>query len=267
VDQCHSATRKRLAESSKMDTHQTGGLHTGNVAPATTTDKPGMMHHTGAPAAKRGGMFGGRKHDESAVAAGGHGGKFKLNAGAKTGLLIAELLTLLAFIVTLGGLSAMQKQANKISGALPAATQLVYNDQFQSAGQTPYPNDGDKQFGLQWWILMFELFIFLTITFLLIAMPRQLLRLKHVALAFLVYVFVLATLQVNSLFWFNRSAIARSVYGSSRIRATLAGALLACICNAFSIIFLGLLRDARDDHLHGHGSKRVGHDATGSDAV
>jgi hypothetical protein len=37
--------------------------------------------------------------------------------------------------VTLGGLSAMQKQANKISGALPAATQLVYNDQFQSAGQ------------------------------------------------------------------------------------------------------------------------------------
>jgi hypothetical protein len=33
------------------------------------------------------------------------------------------------------------------------------------------------------------------------------------------------------------------------------GALLACICNAFSIIFLGLLRDARDDHLHGHGSK------------
>jgi hypothetical protein len=22
--------------------------------------------------------------------------------------------------------------------------------------QTPYPNDGDKQFGLQWWILMFE---------------------------------------------------------------------------------------------------------------
>ena len=42
-----------------------------------------------------------------------------------------------AFIVTLGGLSAMQKQANKISGALPAATQLVYNDQFQSAGQVP----------------------------------------------------------------------------------------------------------------------------------
>ena len=35
-----------------------------------------------------------------------------------------------------------------------------------------------------------QLFIFLTITFLLIAMPRQLLRLKHVALAFLVYVFV-----------------------------------------------------------------------------
>ena len=43
-------------------------------------------------------MFGGRKHDESAVAAGGHGGGFKLNAGAKTGLLIAELLTLLVSV-------------------------------------------------------------------------------------------------------------------------------------------------------------------------
>ena len=57
-----------------------------------------MWCAAGAPAAKRGGMFGGRKHDESAVAAGGHGGKFKLNAGAKTGLLIAELLTLLVSV-------------------------------------------------------------------------------------------------------------------------------------------------------------------------
>ena len=38
-----------------MDTHQTGGLHTGNVAPATTADKPGMMHHTGAMRTPAGG--------------------------------------------------------------------------------------------------------------------------------------------------------------------------------------------------------------------
>jgi hypothetical protein len=40
-----------------------------------------------------------------------------------------------AFIVTLGGLSALQKRANAL--ALDPATRLVYNDQFQSAGQVP----------------------------------------------------------------------------------------------------------------------------------
>jgi hypothetical protein len=73
----------------------------------------------GAPAAKRGGMFGGRKHDESAVAAGGsHGGSFKLNAGAKTGLLIAELLTLLVSVPHPAALSAIPPVASSTQRSL-----------------------------------------------------------------------------------------------------------------------------------------------------
>ena len=36
---------------------------------------------------------------------------------------------------------------------------------------------------------------------------------------------VLTTLQVNSLFYFNRSPVSRALYGSRRIKTTLAGVL------------------------------------------
>jgi hypothetical protein len=39
---------------------------------------------------------------------------------------------------------------------------------------------------------------------------------------------VLTTLQVNSLFYFNRSPVSRALFGSHRIRATLAGDAPPC---------------------------------------
>jgi hypothetical protein len=119
-----------------------------------------------------------------------------------------------------------------------------------------------------------QIFIFIMILILLV-MPRHLLRLKHAAMAFLVYVFVrapctpalpsvwcsqspttrgslttgiqhhhltcsmpsacpavplqvLTTLQVNSLFYFSRSPVSRVLFGSHRIKATLAGAAPPC---------------------------------------
>jgi heme/copper-type cytochrome/quinol oxidase subunit 4 len=243
-----------------------GGLHTGNTVPATTGDAPGTLHTgAGAPPAKRGGMFGGRKgHEGTMAGGGGRGDGFAVNAGARIGLAISQLLTAIAFLVVLGGLSSLQSRANSLT--LLPAQQALYAETFQSGNQVPYPGDGHRQFALQWWILMFEVFIF-TMIMILLVMPRHLLRLKHAAMAFLVYVFVLTTLQVNSLFYFNRSPVSRALFGSHRIRATLAGSLMGAICNAFSIIFLGLLRDARDDHHRGIGGKRVGHDATGPAAV
>ena len=63
--------------------------------------------------------------------------------------------------------------------------------------QQPYPNAGHDQFGFQWFILAMEIFVFFVIA-ILIMLPRTLLRLKHIAMAFLVYVFVLTTLQASS---------------------------------------------------------------------
>jgi hypothetical protein len=127
----------------------------------------------------------------------------------------------------------------------PAAVGTIAMRQLVTcAVQIPYPGDGEKQFGLAWWVLMFEVrlsrivcsakltlaviplalcrltslhltpphpsailtvylsppatpaiqvFIFIMIMVLLV-MPRHLLRLKHAAMAFLVYVFVRAPL-------------------------------------------------------------------------
>jgi hypothetical protein len=235
---------------------------------ATTTtaaDLPGTLRTGDAmpvaeAAPRRGGMFGGRDKRKGEVAAGGNRtGMFAVNPKARIGLMITQILTAIAFTIVLGGLASLQKQANTVSLPLPQQ-QALYIETFQAGGVRPYPGNGRYQFGLQWWILMFEIFIFMMI-FVLLVMPRQLLRLKHAAMALLVYVFVLTTLQIDSLLYFNRSPVADSVYGSTRIKVTLAGSIMGAICNGFSIILLGLLRE---DHLHGHhgyggvGGKQVG---------
>lgn len=81
----------------------TGGLHTGDPVGAPTTTHDPATHdpathepaatHTGDRGAKRGGMFGGRKDQEKAVAGEGRGGGFAVNAGARIGLAITQVLT------------------------------------------------------------------------------------------------------------------------------------------------------------------------------
>lgn len=202
----------------------TGALNETRPAAATTND-----HVKGAGP----GLF----HNREKVGLGAHP---RFNSAARLGLGFAQILTLLGFIITLSGLSALQRQANTLQ--LDEATAAVYTDVFQSAGQVPYPGAYHDQFGLQWWLLWFELAIFILILVLL-AVPRHLLRFKPALLVFLGYFFTLVTLQVQSLLFFKRNPAANLVYGKKRIKATLAGALIVVISNGLSIIFLGLLRE------------------------
>jgi hypothetical protein len=112
----------------------------------------------------------------------------------------------------------------------------------------PYPGRTHDQFAFIWYVIFFELFVLLVILCLL-AVPRTLLRLKHVGMAFLAYVFVLVTLLIQSVLFFYRSDVATTTFGKGPIEATLAGLIILVLANAFSIISLGLLHDT---HHHGY---------------
>eukprot|EP00208_Stichococcus_sp_RCC1054_P001868 CAMPEP_0206137788 /NCGR_PEP_ID=MMETSP1473-20131121/2849_1 /ASSEMBLY_ACC=CAM_ASM_001109 /TAXON_ID=1461547 /ORGANISM="Stichococcus sp, Strain RCC1054" /LENGTH=225 /DNA_ID=CAMNT_0053531027 /DNA_START=99 /DNA_END=776 /DNA_ORIENTATION=+ len=208
-------------------TGQTGALHEGGVAGPVRTDNKGEVGVTGRNRRVGDGVM--------------------LNTGARVGLALSQLLTACAFLIVLAALSSLQKRANEL--LLPEAQALIYRETFQSAGYQPYPNDAKNQFAFQWYILAAEIFVFFVIAVLLL-LPRTLLRLKHVAMAFLVYVFVLTTIQIPSQLYFKRSPTSGALFGTRKVQTVLAGTIIGAIANALSIIFLGLLRDthATDGH-------------------
>mmetsp|Transcript_20684 Transcript_20684/g.62331 ORF Transcript_20684/g.62331 Transcript_20684/m.62331 type:complete len:230 (+) Transcript_20684:259-948(+) len=168
-------------------------------------------------------------------------------------LILAQLLTLIGFLIILGGLSKLQKTANALTLAAgnaagdseAAAITLVYTDVFQSAGQVPYPNNPKHQFAFQWFILFLELIIFVGIA-VLATFPATILRLKHALASILTYAFVLLTLTGQSVLYFHRNAAAKSVYGETPINVTLAGILIVLVANGVTLITLGLIGTGSD---------------------
>ena len=56
-----------------------------------------------------------------------------------------------------------------------------------------------------------------------VLLAATILRMKHVAMCLLAYVFVLTTFNVNSLLFFHRNAAANATFGSRPITASLVG--------------------------------------------
>jgi hypothetical protein len=189
------------------------------------------------------------------------GSKLRLNAGARTGLLLSTLLALLSFLTVLGALAALQRRVNRQNLASP-----VYREGFQSGNRIPY-GEGNDVWGLPWWIFIFDVVICLVILF-LACTARPMLRFKHVAMAFLVYVFVLVTLQIDSFLFFHRNSAIHNFLGRKRVLVALIAAIVGAVANGLQILFLGLLKEkykggALDHHhnegaLLGTGGKRVG---------
>jgi hypothetical protein len=236
-------------------TGHTGGLHTGGVANA-----PAPVHHSTAPVAETRDHH----HDDVGVVAtkqkGGKAGKV-VNGMARTILAILQLLTFLAFMVALGGLSALQHRANNLN--LSTTQRAAYTENFQSGGQVPYPGSASDQFAFQWYILAVEIVVTLLILAMICTPIRFLERLKPFAMCLLTYAFLLTTLQIQSLLFYKRNPISNALYGKGRIRWTLAGAIAGAALNGLSLLFLSLLREPRHDHavVAGGRGKRVGHDA------
>lgn len=107
------------------------------------------------------------------------------------GLLFSQVFTFAAYVVVSAGAALLQKKANTLelfdgmNETTLAATTLVYNQVFSYTNYiNPYPHDRQYQFQYQWWIIEFELFVFL-LTACCTLFPSTIPRMRPVALTFI----------------------------------------------------------------------------------
>mmetsp|Transcript_29775 Transcript_29775/g.50001 ORF Transcript_29775/g.50001 Transcript_29775/m.50001 type:complete len:198 (-) Transcript_29775:288-881(-) len=165
------------------------------------------------------------------------------------GVVASQLVTLVAYVVVTVGVGLLQVRANDLplwrgqSADQRAATVPVYNDVFfKTQYIIPYPDDAAYQFQYQWWIVEFELFVFL-LTAPCVLFPRFIERVRPMALTFLAAALVLVMDNINSVIFLRRSELAKAVFGEQRIEITLAGLLLVAIANFMTIISYGLYKE------------------------
>jgi hypothetical protein len=163
---------------------------------------------------------------------------------ARVTFVAAQALTVAGFVIIVAGLSKLQKSANKLglnklSAAAAAPTVDAYDATFSHGLVTPYPLQTDVQFGLQWFLVFFQLCILL-FNLVLAAAPRLVPAGKSTALTFLAVALTLTIEACNSLAFFHRSPVAAAVFSLRTVDVTFAGALIVAVANGFTIISLGL---------------------------
>jgi hypothetical protein len=174
------------------------------------------------------------------------------NSIVYAGLVVAQVLTFCAYAVVTAGAALLQKKANTLtlfdglSAEDTAATTVVYNDVFQSTTYIiPYPQRPQYQFQYQWWIIEFELFVFL-LTATCTLFPSIIPRMKPVALTFIASALVLVMDNINALFFLLRNETAMTVFEGYRIQTAQAGLIMVGCCNFLTIFFLGMYLPAHE---------------------
>ncbi|PNH08109.1 hypothetical protein TSOC_005369 [Tetrabaena socialis] len=169
-----------------------------------------------------------------------------LNRILYAGLVFAQVFTFCAYVVVSAGAALLQKKANTLAlfnglnEADTKATIQVYNDVFQSTTYiVPYPQRPQYQFQYQWFIIQFELFVFL-ITASITVFPAAIHRVRPVALTFIASALVLVLDNINGIWFLLRSDLAKAVFDDYRIATAQAGLIMVGVANGLTIIFLGL---------------------------
>ncbi|KAG2455140.1 hypothetical protein HYH02_000959 [Chlamydomonas schloesseri] len=159
------------------------------------------------------------------------------------GLVVSQLLTLAAYVVVTAGAALLQKKANTLTlfdtpeGV--AKYTNIYMETFQSTQYIiPYPKRPQYQFQYQWWIIEFELFVFL-LTATCTVFPSIIKRVRPVALTFIAAALVLVMDNINAIFFLLRDDTAKAVFDDYRIATAQAGLIMVGVANGLTIIFLG----------------------------
>uniref|UniRef100_A0A7S2QUA5 Uncharacterized protein n=1 Tax=Chlamydomonas chlamydogama TaxID=225041 RepID=A0A7S2QUA5_9CHLO len=161
------------------------------------------------------------------------------------GLVFAQFLTFCAYVVVTAGAALLQARANDLPlwenlvGQKLKDTEDAYREVFQSTNYIiPYDHQPKYQFQYQWWIIEYELCIFL-LTAALTLFPALIPRLRPVALTFIATALVLVMDNVNALSFLLRNDTAKQVFEEYRIATAQAGLIMVGVANGLTIIFLG----------------------------
>ncbi|KAG2490319.1 hypothetical protein HYH03_011274 [Edaphochlamys debaryana] len=170
------------------------------------------------------------------------------------GLVVSQLLTFAAYVVVSAGAALLQKKANTLTlfngleGQDLKDMRDGYSEVFQSTTYIiPYPQQPKYQFQYQWWIIEFELFVFL-LTATCTIFPSIIRRLRPVALTFIASAFVLVMDNINAIFFLLRNDTAKAVYDDYRIATAQAGLIMVGVANGLTIFFLGMYDTEEDRH-------------------
>lgn len=179
-------------------------------------------------------------HDEGAGHdADGHLGK-PATAKGRSLLLMALLLGLASLIILIVGVALIQHRSSNLRGT----GSLSYTEMMQSAHYTPYGNKHSRQWQLLWWIIVGSAFIWL-MTFLL-GLRAVRIHQWHAALVGLhIYFLVLCTFAIDTFLFLDHNALARSLWGHSRLRLVLAGLIPLAVAHALAVLALGMIPSAR----------------------
>lgn len=168
-------------------------------------------------------------------------------------LMLSQLVTLIGYVVVTVGVGMLQDRANNLplwngmTAEQRASTEPVYNDVFQSANVIPYPSDSKYQFQHQWFIVQFELMVFL-LTAPGVLFPRIIERVRPAALTFLGSALVIVLDNINSVLFLSRSELAKTVFEETRINWTLAGLIFVAVGNFMTIFAYGLFKYERFEY-------------------
>eukprot|EP00198_Chlamydomonas_reinhardtii_P014050 XP_001703387.1 low-CO2-inducible membrane protein [Chlamydomonas reinhardtii] len=174
-----------------------------------------------------------------------------LNKFIYVGLVISQLLTLAAYVVVTAGAALLQKKANTLTlfdtqEGIDKYTP-VYKEVFTVTTYIiAYPQQPQYQFQYQWWIIQFELFVFL-LTAACTVFPSIIKRMRPVALTFIASALVLVMDNINAIFFLLRNETAKAVFDDYRIATAQAGLIMVGVANGLTIFFLGSY-DAEESH-------------------
>jgi len=161
----------------------------------------------------------------------------------RTALLLATLLGLASLVIFAVGLGLLQSsshdedEADRLRGDSEVGS---YNDAFQSAHYTPYPNSHHRQWMLLWWIFAGSAFTWL-LTLLLAFRAARVIQWRPALVGLHTYFLVLCTFAIDSFLLFAHEDYHERFFGRKRWDTVLAGLFGLAIAHGLAILALGLI--------------------------
>lgn len=161
-------------------------------------------------------------------------------------LLFSILLGALGVILLIIGAAKLQHRLYSL-GTLRGAKSSAYgtyNDAFQSAHYTPYPDSTTRQWQFVWFLISASVFVF-AMTTLLTSSAVRILQWSAALIGLHVYVLVYCTYGIDTFLWINHNKVVRGVFGKAAIGLTLAGLFTMAVAHGLCILSLGLIPNKR----------------------